>query len=83
MSVLFPIRELRQGVWTKINESAKLHAIRVFGPYASSSCLTCLRAVRAFIFTRLNYAPCAPYASYSRVLLNVKKSLIKGNFKMF
>ena len=48
-------------------EFAKLRALLAFPPYApyapyAPSCLRVLRALRALIFTRFNYAPCAPYS---------------------
>ena len=55
-------------------EFAKLRAFRTFVPYVPSClpalrafvpsrlCALCLRALRALIFTRLNYTPCAPYS---------------------
>ena len=40
--------------------------LRAFAPYAPS-CLMCLRALRALIFTRLNYPLCAPYLLFARL----------------
>ena len=58
-------------------EFAKLRALRIFVP----SCLTCLRALRALIFTRFNYR-LARLICYLRTLLTRDiNSLIKGNFK--
>ena len=67
------------------NEFVKLRALRAFVPYASSrlrafgpyapSCLPCLRALCALIFTSL--------ICYLRALLTRDiKSIIKNNFKM-
>ena len=41
-------------------EFVKLRSLRAFAP----SCLTCIRRLRGLIFTRLNYASCAPYLRF-------------------
>ena len=69
---------------TRLTRSTRLRAFTVYAP----SCLTYLRALRALIFTRLNYAPCAHYLLFARLtcylralFTNDKKSLMKENFE--
>ena len=58
-----------------------LRALRAFVPYVSSR-LTCLHALRALIFTRLNYAPCAPYLLFAR-LTHSRYIFISSSFSFF